>query len=64
MIFMATVKLPVNKMDEFLSAASKLSRLPPYIKKWQVLLTIPGKGLFKSYQIIFADKEKTVPVEL
>ena len=53
-IFMLTTWLPTNQIDEALKIAATVTKLPPYIKKWQQLGASDAKGS-KSYNIIYID---------
>lgn len=52
---MLTLWAPFNKIEDVAKITSKITKLPPYIKKWQILSTAGGKKGGKSYGIIYVD---------
>ena len=52
---MVTLWAPFTKMEEVAKVATKITKLPPYVKKWQILNTADGKKGGKSYNILYVD---------
>ena len=53
-IFMLITWIPTNQIEKALKIAASVTKLPPYIKKWQQLAAMDKKGS-KSYNIIYTD---------
>jgi hypothetical protein len=62
MIFMGTFTMPGNKTDEWMKCSIEMAAkpLPSCLKKWQEFSCSAGdgRGAFKGYNLIYADKEK------
>lgn len=56
-IFMLTIWMPTNQVEEGMKIAATITKLPPYIKKWQQLAASDEKGA-KSYNILYVDDSK------
>ncbi len=63
-IYMLQMWAPFNKSDEIMKIASKLTELPPYIKKWQILIAADGLNGVKAYEIIYVDDNKIAEARL
>lgn len=63
-IYMLTLWAPFNKMQDMAKITSKITKLPPYIKKWQILSTADGKKGGKSYGIIYIDDNSIAEAQL
>ena len=61
---MLTMWFPFNKTEEVAKVASKITKLPPYIKKWQILTAADGTKGGKSYNIIYVDDNNIAEAQL
>ena len=52
-IYMVTLWVPLNKLEDMAKITSKITKLPPYITKWQILTTPDEERGAKSYNIIY-----------
>ena len=60
---MVTTWFPTNQADEAAKITATVTKLPPYIKKWQELASTDEKGL-KSYSIIYVDDKNIAEAQL
>jgi len=59
MIFMLTAWYPYPKTKEVVEKTVSASKLPDYIKKWQIFGTPDGDNGMKVYNLIMVEKDKT-----
>ena len=63
-IYMVTTWVPFDKAEALGEAAAKITKLPPYLKKWQILQTADGRRGGKSYNIIYVEDDKIAEAQL
>ena len=63
-IYVLTMWFPFNKANEAAQITAKITKLPPYIKKWIRLSAADGKEGAKVYNIIYIDDNKMVEAGL
>ena len=56
-IYMLTTWVSYKDAAESVKIGSKITKMPPYIKKWRQLAT-PDRAGAKSYNIIYVDDDK------
>ena len=55
MIYILTAWYPGNKAKEIMEVFKKVSKIPDYIKKWQIFFTADGLNGTKTYNLIYIE---------